>query len=133
MTGVATSCRVIEPRYLLDSNICIYLLGGRSDLALQRVQACRRGEVVTSTICYAEVMRGVDQAERLKAGQFFKAIAPLDFDKAAALRHSQLPFRRHSLDRLIAAHAASAGLVLVTNNEADFADVPGLAVENWTL
>jgi tRNA(fMet)-specific endonuclease VapC len=127
---------VVEPSYLLDSNICIYLLGGLSDPALRRVQACRPGEIVTSTICYAEVMRGVDQAvltERLKAEQLFKAIAPLEFDKAAALHHSQLPFRRNSFDGLIAAHAVSAGLVLVTNNEADFADVPGLTIENWTL
>lgn len=124
-----------EPRYLLDSNICIYLLGGRSDPALRRVQACRRGEIVTSAVCYAEVMRGVDQtiaAERMIAEQFFAAIAPVDFDKAAALCHSRLPLRRGKFDSLIAAHAVALGLVLVTNNEADFADVPGLIVENWT-
>lgn len=136
MTGMATSCRVTEPRYLLDSNICIYLLAGRSDPALRRVQACRPGEVVTSTICVTEVMRGVDQdapAERVKAERLFAGIPPVPFDKAAALRHSRLPFHGHRFDWLIAAQAAAAGLVLVTNNLADFANVPGLAVENWTL
>jgi tRNA(fMet)-specific endonuclease VapC len=43
-----------------------------------------------------------------------------------------LPFRRASYDRLIAAHALSLDLTLITNNEGDFADVPGLRVENWT-
>ena len=69
----------------------------------------------------------------MKADQLFKAVPPLDFDEAAGLRHSCLPFRRNRIDWLIAAHAASAGLMLVTNNEADFDNVPGLEVENWTL
>lgn len=127
---------MIEPLYLLDSNICIYLLEGLSDAARQRVEARLPGEVVTSAICLAEVMRGVDRADDkafAKAERLFKVIPPLDFGAAAALSHVGLPFRRHSFDRLIAAHALSAGLTLVTNNEVDFADVPGLKVENWTV
>lgn len=126
---------MIEPLYLLDSNICIYLLEGLSDAARRQVEARQPGEVVTSAICLAEVMRGVDRADDkayAKAERFFKIIPPLDFGTAAALCHVGLPFQRHSLDHLIAAHALSAGLTLVTNNDADFAGVPGLMVENWT-
>ena len=134
--GRAKGPSVTEPRYLLDSNICIYLLEGLSDTARGHVESFRPGEVVTSAICLAEVMRGIDHADTgavAKVRRFFEVIPVLDFGMAAAMQHATLPFRRHSFDRLIAAHAVSSGLVLVTNNEADFADVPGLKVENWTL
>lgn len=119
---------------MLDSNICIYLLEGLSDSARDKVESLRPGEVVTSAICLAEVMRGVDRGKPdalLKTRRFFEVIPVLDFGRDAAMCHAKLPFRRHSFDRLIAAHALSAGLVLVTNNEADFANVSGLKVENW--
>jgi tRNA(fMet)-specific endonuclease VapC len=48
------------------------------------------------------------------------------------LAYAQLPFKRASFDRLIAAHAVSQDLIVVTGNAKDFADVPGLKVENWT-
>lgn len=127
---------MVEPRYLLDTNICIYLLEGLSPAARDRVEALEPGEVATSAICYAEVRRGVDPA---RAGavatteRLFDAIPVLDFGRDAARRYAELAFLRHSFDRLIAAHALALGLVLVTNNEADFADVPGLKVENWTV
>lgn len=124
-----------EPRFLIDTNICIYLLEGLSDAARDRVEALEPGEVVTSSICYAEVMRGVDWSRAdavAKTEQFFTVIPVLDFNLEAARRYAQLAFRRHSFDRLIAAHALALDLVLVSNNERDFADVPGLKVENWT-
>ncbi|MEO9129659.1 MAG: PIN domain-containing protein, partial [Sphingomonas sp.] len=64
---------------------------------------------------------------------FVGEIPILDFDEAAARAYATLPFRRGRFDRLLAAHALSLGAVLVTNNERDFADIPGLVVENWTL
>ena len=56
-------------------------------------------------------------------------VTPLEMARA----YATLRFRRASYDRLIAAHALSLGLTVVTDNEADFADVPGLKVENWTV
>ena len=51
----------------------------------------------------------------------------------AAREYARLPFKRARFDRLLAAHALSLGVTIITNNESDFADVPGLTVENWTL
>jgi tRNA(fMet)-specific endonuclease VapC len=64
---------------------------------------------------------------------FIEEVPVLDFDYKAALAYASLPFRRASYDRLIAAHALSHGLTVVTDNVAHFADIPGLRVENWTL
>lgn len=57
----------------------------------------------------------------------------LSFDDAAAREYARLPFKRARFDRLLAAHALSLRATIVTNNEADFADVPGLRVENWSV
>jgi tRNA(fMet)-specific endonuclease VapC len=127
---------VTEPRALLDTNICIYLIEGTSDLARRRVEAFAPGAIVTSAICYAELLRGLalsDLAGRRAVDDFFALIPVLSFDIAAAEKIRSVPFQRHRLDRLIAAHALALGVVLVTNNPADFSDVPGLQVENWTV
>ena len=124
-----------DPLYLLDSNICIYVLEGLGDSLRERIERCSPGEIVTSSISYAEVMRGIPASEAektAKAQRFFDLFAVQEFGKAAALCYRDVPFKRGSFDRLIAAHALSLGLVIVTNNEDDFSDVSGLKVENWT-
>lgn len=123
-----------EPLYLLDSNICIYVLGGRGEAARKRMETFRRGEVVTSAIVRAEVMlgaKGRDQLDRAEA--LFAQVEALPFDDRAADAYAKIPFYRGNLDRFIAAHALALGLTLVTNNERDFDDIPGLVVENWTI
>lgn len=125
-----------EPRFLLDSNICIYILGDFEGLAAKRLAEQGVGSVVTSAIAFGEVERGLRSAEadeREAALALFEAVDVLPFDRAAATAYALLPFRRARLDRLIAAHALSLGLTLVTNNERDFADIPDLKIENWTL
>ncbi|MDF0545806.1 type II toxin-antitoxin system VapC family toxin [Sphingobium sp. H39-3-25] len=125
-----------EPLFLLDSNIIIYILRDASCLAAQQMQRCAVGTVATSAIVHGEVMRGVGVREPLQrpvAERFFTLVPVLPFDMAAASRYAELPFKRGSFDRLIAAHALSLGLVLVTNNQADFADIPDLRMENWTI
>ena len=122
-----------EPRYLVDTNICIYLLDGRGEAVRRRIESCRRGELVTSAIVRAEVMLGAkarDQIDRAEA--LFTRIEALPFDARAADVYAALPFFRGNLDRFIGAHALALNLTLVTNNEKDFADIPGLTVENWT-
>jgi tRNA(fMet)-specific endonuclease VapC len=101
-----------------------------------RIGACSPGEIVISTISFAEIALGSHigkppGAETLDA--FIAAIPLVPFDEAAAREYARLPFKRARFDRLLAAHALSLGAVVVTNNAADFADVPGLKVENWTV
>nr|WP_269141373.1 type II toxin-antitoxin system VapC family toxin [Sphingomonas sp. IC-56] len=119
---------------MLDTNICIYILAD-SGPAVRRLANELEGSVVTSSIAFAEIelgLRNADASARAAADALFAAVGVLPFDQAAARAYAALPFRRGRFDRLIAAHALSAGLTLVTNNEADFADVPGLQIENWT-
>jgi tRNA(fMet)-specific endonuclease VapC len=125
---------VADPEFMLDANICIYILSGASLAAAARVSACSVGQLVTSAVAYAEVMIGAERfGQAGKARAFFAQVAVLPFDSAAGVAYSKLPFKRGSYDRLIAAQAVSLGLTVVTSNEADFADVPGLKVENWTV
>lgn len=127
---------MIEPRFLLDTNILIYLIGGGSALLRTRVEALQPGEAVTSALCAAEVAVGLRDAEPIvheMVARLYRQIPPLPFDHAAADRFGTLPYRRGATDRLIAAHAISLNLVLITNNARDFADIPGLKVENWTV
>lgn len=127
--------------YLLDTNICIDFVDGRSEAAAQRVEAAFRSGLGISSITAGELLVGArnsadtaEDARRIEA--FIKVMRCHDFDDEAARSYAriarQIGVKCKSFDRLIAAHALALGYVLVTNNEADFADVPGLKVENWT-
>lgn len=123
-----------QMKYLFDSNLIIMTVLGLGPALQRRLADCDEGDIVTSSIAYAEVaygaIRGKPPAfDELQA--FVEEVPILDFDYKAARAYATLPFRRASFDRLIAAHALSSGLTLITDNEADFSDVPGLTVENW--
>jgi tRNA(fMet)-specific endonuclease VapC len=122
-------------RYLLDTDCCVYLFTDESPTLTARVGECEAGTLALSAISFAEIALGSSNG-RMPAMEVLDAftaeIPVLDFDQAAGRAYAELPFRRGRFDRLIAAHALSQGLTLVTNNERDFADVPGLTVENWT-
>jgi tRNA(fMet)-specific endonuclease VapC len=125
---------VTEPSVLIDTNICIYVLGDADSFAARRLATCSEGSVAASIITYAELLRGLhvgSPKDAHKLAKLFSRVPVLPFDEAAAQAYARLPFRRGSFDRLIAAHALSRGLTLVTNNERHFADVAGLTVENW--
>lgn len=122
-------------KYLLDANICILLLAGDSKV-VSRASECFEGEIAISAIVFAEIALGSWRGKPpsiIILDRFAQRFPPLPFDVLAAKKYAELPFRRASYDRLIAAHALSLDLTLVTNNEADFADIRGLRVENWTL
>jgi tRNA(fMet)-specific endonuclease VapC len=123
-------------RYLLDTNIIVALTIDADEKVVRRAAECDADAMVTSSIAIAEVALGVEQGkpptmEELCA--FMEEVPVLDFDHRAALEYARLPFKRGSFDRLIAAHALSRDLIIVTGNEKDFANVPGLKVENWTV
>ena len=121
-------------RFLIDSDCAVYAMTAQFPMLGERLSNCEPGEVAISAVNYAEVALGSEKGkpppEVLDA--FIRAIPVLPFDEAAARAYAALPFKRARFDRLLAAHALSLGATVITNNEADFADVPGLAVENWT-
>jgi len=122
--------------YLLDTNICILLLATKAEYLQARVRECVEGDLAVSSVTFAEIAFGSRNGKMppikvLEA--FIRDVPPVPFDIAAARQYADLPFRRGSFDRLIAAHALALDLTLVTNNERDFADIPALRVENWTL
>lgn len=123
-----------EPAYLLDSNICIYALQARGRALRERLGEKIEGMIGISAITLAEVGLGhwTDPKKVEVLEVFLATVDVLPFDQAAARAYAALPFRRGSYDRLIAAHALAADRILITNNERDFKDVPGLRIENWT-
>lgn len=129
-------------RYMLDTNICVYLMKAHPPEVMTRLTRLDHGDAVMSIITYAELRVGLESLDATRAQNeralhlLTREIPVLPFDEAAAERYGIMRAavrdrRRDAFDRLIAAHAASLGLTLVTNNEADFRDYPGLLVENW--
>ncbi len=123
-------------RYLLDSDCSIYAMLGSHSALGDRLAQCEPGEVIISAVSFAEIMMGENlgyppDIEVIEA--FVRVVPIVPFGDAAARAYAKLPFKRARFDRLLAAHALSIGAVVVTNNEGDFADVPGLKVENWTV
>ena len=123
-------------KYLLDTNAVIALAVDSDRKVVQRAAECDVGDMVTSSIVLAEVAFGTERGDPpamdlLRA--FVEEVPVLDFDYRAALTYATLPFKRASFDRLIAAHALSHDLTVVTANEDDFADLPELKVENWSI
>ena len=129
-------------RYMLDTNICIYVMKARPPEVLNRLAELDHGDAYISVLTYAELRVGIESLEtnRSQNEQALKLLVRelpiLPFDEAAAENYGVMRAllrdrRRDAMDRLIAAHAASLNLILVTNNEADFKDHPNLKVENW--
>ena len=124
-----------RPNYFLDTNSCIFLLGKARPALTARVEGCAPGTIAISAIVCAELAMGFARGGapgRIALNRFLAKFPVLPFDEAAARSYARVPFRRGKLDRLIAAHALALDIALITNNERDFADVPGLKIENWT-
>ena len=123
-------------RYLIDANCVIFALADAEARVTRRIARCEAGTLGISAITFAEVALGSHsgKAPPPEALDALLAVVPMvPFDAAAARCYATLPFRRGRFDRLLAAHALSIGAGVVTNNSADFADVPGLLIEDWTV
>ena len=122
-------------RFILDSDIAIFATTGQHLQLRERLAECEPDEVGLSAISYAEIVLGMEQGKPPTPealADLVSVVPVVPFDDAAAKAYAKLPFKRARFDRLIAAQALSIGAVVVTNNPEDFADVPGLKVENWT-
>jgi tRNA(fMet)-specific endonuclease VapC len=123
-------------RYLIDANAAVYSMDEGHEALKARIADCYPGEIAISAISYAEIAYGTYVGKPPPApvlDAFIAAIPLVPFDEAAAREYARLPLKRARFDRLLAAHALSIDAIVVTNNAADFADVTGLKVENWTV
>ncbi len=135
----------MEPRFLLDTNICIYVRRQKPEKVLRRFRALRQGEAALSVITFGELLYGaaksVQRAEALERLEELAHLLPvLPLPEAAAeaygIMRAELERKGEMIgnnDLWIAAHAKAAGLTLVTNNEREFQRVRGLKLQNWAV
>jgi tRNA(fMet)-specific endonuclease VapC len=128
-------------RYMLDTNICIYLMKNQPAAVVRRFEQCSVGDVIISAITLAELEYGaLASASKIKHKRYLNDLMKLipvePFGAKAALaygpiRQATSERKRDQLDKLIAAHARSLDVVLVTNNIKDFRAYPDVRLENW--
>ena len=129
-------------RYMLDTNMCVYLMKHQPPAVAERFAKCYVGDVVISAITQAELEYGVassgeQQSHNRKAlDTFLQEVPAVPFDGAAAAvygptRLATRQKQRDALDKLIASHALAMGVTLVTNNLSDFSAYEALKLENW--
>jgi tRNA(fMet)-specific endonuclease VapC len=131
-------------KYLLDTNICIYVIKNKPSIAVEQVESKQPEEIGISAITLAELEYGVARShypDRNRAAllEFLLPFMILDFDSTASAEYGRIRSSLESkgkpidpMDLLLAAQAKSHGLILVTNNEREFKRIDGLQVENWT-
>ena len=130
-------------KYMLDTNIIAYAKNNRPESVLQRFMEHRPEDMCISAITMAELEFGICKSSkparnRLALMMFLSEIQVVPFDGKAAQEYGSIRAELTSKgtliganDLLIATHARSLGLTLVTNNGREFERVPGLVVENW--
>lgn len=130
-------------RYMLDTNICVEIIRRRTPSVLQHLLRTPPRDVCISVITLGELEFGAAKSaaperNRLALLEFLAPLAVMPFSDQAAASYGFLRAGLEArgtaigaLDTLIAAHAQSLGLTLVTNNEREFRRVPGLKVANW--
>jgi len=129
--------------YMLDTDICIYIIKRKPRSALRRLESLRPGELAMSAVTFAELMNGAKKSQQVEANvaklnELAELIEIRSFDQKAAIFYGDIRSTLEkkgniigSNDLLIAAHALSLDWILVTNNEKEFKRVDGLRIENW--
>jgi len=135
----------MEARFLLDTNICIYIRRKKAEEVLRRFRMLKAGEAALSVITFGELAYGAEKsAQRVPALELLRELArvlpvmglPETAANAYGTIRAELERKGQLIgnnDLWIAAHAKAAGLTLVTNNEREFRRVRGLRVENWAV
>lgn len=131
--------------FILDTNICIYLIKKKPIQAFDKFRELELGSVCISSVTFAELQYGIKKSTRPDENQtalnrFLLPLEIMKFDAGAAVEYGiiRAELERKGtpigpLDTLIAAHAKVMGLILVTNNEREFTRIEGLKLENWTV
>jgi tRNA(fMet)-specific endonuclease VapC len=135
----------VEPRYLLDTSICIFIRQKRPEEVLHRFRKLRPGEAVLSVITYGELLYGAAKSQHRSAAltrlrELVNLMPATALPESAAEAYGTIRAELESTgemignnDLWIAAHALAAGLTLVTNNEKEFRRVRGLKMQNWAV
>lgn len=130
-------------KYMLDTNICIYIIKKRPIQVLQALQKHDVGDLCISAITVAELEYGIEKSgnpgrNRLALAEFIAPFEILNFDDKAAREYGIIRVSLEKQGRVIgpfdmqiAAHAKANNLTVVTNNVKEFERVSGLLVENW--
>jgi tRNA(fMet)-specific endonuclease VapC len=132
-------------RYMLDTDICSYVMKRSNHVLLKRLQKIPVGDVCVSVITKSELLHGVEVSPRrpqdeMALNAFLSYVEVLEFPDKASLHYAQIRAHLKKMgkiiggnDLFIAAHARSLGLALVTHNMGEFGRVPRLAIEDWTM
>lgn len=133
----------MEVRYLLDTNICIYIRQQRPESVLRRFRRLHQGEAALSVITYGELFYGAQKSPQrspasARLNELIYLLPPLPLPENAGevygIIRAELELRGELIgnnDLWIAAHAISSELILVTNNEREFHRISSLKVQNW--
>ena len=133
----------MSPRFLIGTDILIYLRQRRSLQVTARFRAVQAGYAAMSVITHGELLYGAERSQErersLKSVNDLTSLVPvmaLPEDTGAEYGRIRAELERRGIpvgnnDLWIAAHAKVAGLILVTNNEKEFRRISGLQVENW--
>jgi len=131
-------------KYLLDTNACIFLMKGNPEILNHFLEKKNLG-IAISTITVAELYYGVFNSEHKEKNStnlinFFIGLNLLDFDSGSAMEYGRIraDLRKKGtpisqMDMLIAAHAKSKNLTLITNNTSEFERVEDLQIEDWLV
>ena len=129
--------------YMLDTNVCVVYMNGRSTSVRDRLDQLRPSDIVINSVVIAELFYGAmksrDRAGTLaKQQQLLRPYVSLPFDDAASLKYGTLRAELEASgntiggnDMMIAAIALAHDLTLVTHNSREFLRVTGLKVEDW--
>lgn len=132
-------------KYMLDTNICIYTIKQKPPAVIKNFLKHDPDDMCISSITYAELMHDVEKSKAIERNRaaitlFLSSISILGFDNYAAEEYGKVRAELERkgtpmgpMDMLIAGHARSEGLVLVTNNTREFFRVEDLDVEDWTI
>jgi len=129
--------------FLIDTNICIYIMNNHPPEVIQKCRDIGVGNISISSITVSELQYGVCKSKQInknikRLDEFLSPFEILAYDENAASFYGNIRSQLEKqgnvigpLDMLIAAHALSENLTLITNNEKEFKRVKSLKVKNW--